>query len=94
MADLKIKITLGGRVYPLTVKAEEEVFLRNAGKKLNQMLRGFESDYGMNDRVDALSLMALQTQAQLLKLQEQKTGNDVNTDQRMVALIREIDESL
>ena len=62
MADsFKIKVTIGDRVYPLTISdpAEEEG-LRKAAKKINDLVAKFEQNYAVGDKQDVLAMCALQ----------------------------------
>ncbi|MFN4763623.1 cell division protein ZapA [Gillisia sp. Q332] len=77
MSDqLKIKISIADRVYPLTIKAHQEEGLRIAAKKIEAMIKQFEQSYAVRDKQDVLAMCALQFAAQT----EQKsldTNNDV-----------------
>jgi cell division protein ZapA len=58
---LKIKVTIGDRVYPLTIKNEgEEEGVRKAVKKINDLIRKFEENYEVRDKQDVLAMCALQ----------------------------------
>ena len=58
---LKIKITIGGRVYPLSVNnATEEEGMRKAATKINDMVKKFEQNYAVSDKQDVLAMCALQ----------------------------------
>ncbi|MDJ0646767.1 MAG: cell division protein ZapA [Flavobacteriaceae bacterium] len=58
---LKIKVTIGDRVYPLTIKSEgEEEGIRKAVKKINDLIRKFEENYEVRDKQDVLAMCALQ----------------------------------
>lgn len=77
MSDqLKIKISIADRVYPLTIKSHQEEGLRKAAKKIEAMIKQFEQSYAVRDKQDVLAMCALQFAAQT----EQKsldTNNDV-----------------
>lgn len=62
MADLlKIKVTIAGRAYPLSVKsAVEEEGMRKAAKKINELVAKFEKNYAVSDKQDVLAMCALQ----------------------------------
>lgn len=63
---LKIKITIAGRSYPLTINNEvEEEGMRKAAKKINDLVSKFESNYAVSDKQDVLSMCALQFASQL-----------------------------
>jgi cell division protein ZapA len=57
---LKIKVTIANRVYPLTVKTEEEEQSRAAVKTIHDAVARFESRYAVQDKQDVLSMCALQ----------------------------------
>jgi len=58
---LKIKVTIGDRVYPLTIKTEgEEEGVRKAVKKINDLIKKFEENYEVRDKQDVLAMCALQ----------------------------------
>lgn len=58
---LKIKVTIGDRVYPLTIKSEgEEEGVRKAVKKINDLIKRFEDNYEVRDKQDVLAMCALQ----------------------------------
>lgn len=58
---LKIKVTIGDRVYPLTIKGEgEEEGVRKAVKKINDLIKKFEENYEVRDKQDVLAMCALQ----------------------------------
>jgi cell division protein ZapA len=58
---LKIKVTIGNRVYPLTIKTEqEEEGVRKAVKRINDLIKKFEQSYEVRDKQDVLAMCALQ----------------------------------
>lgn len=67
--QLKIKVSIADRVYPMTVHAEQEEGLRRAAKKIEAMIKQFEQNYAVRDKQDVLAMCALQFAAQT----EQKT---------------------
>lgn len=63
---LKIKISIGGRVYPLSVKSEsEEEGMRKAASKINDLISQFEQNYAVSDKQDVLAMCALQFASQV-----------------------------
>jgi len=59
--SLKIKVTIGDRVYPLTIREEgEEEGIRLAVNKINELLKKFEQNYEVRDKQDVLAMCALQ----------------------------------
>ncbi|MFD2518831.1 cell division protein ZapA [Salinimicrobium flavum] len=67
--QLKIKISIADRVYPLTIAPQQEEGLRKAAKKIEAMIKQFEKSYAVRDKQDVLAMCALQFASQT----EQKT---------------------
>ena len=67
--QLKIKLSIANRVYPLTINPSQEEGLRKATKKIESMIGQFEQNYSVRDKQDVLAMCALQFAAQV----EQKT---------------------
>ncbi|MDZ7847619.1 MAG: cell division protein ZapA [Owenweeksia sp.] len=64
---LKIKVSIGDRVYPLTIKPEEEEKIRAAAKTIDGILKKYEEGYAVRDRQDLLAMCALQLASRLEK---------------------------
>lgn len=62
---LKIKVSIADRVYPLTVKTEEEEGIRKAVNKINELIKKFERNYAVRDKQDVLAMSALQFASKL-----------------------------
>ena len=67
--QLKIKLSIANRVYPLTISPSQEEGLRKAAKKIEAMIKQFEQSYSVRDKQDVLAMCALQFASQT----EQKT---------------------
>jgi len=78
MSDLlKIKVSLADRVYPLTIRRDEEENIRKAAKSIEAILKKYEDGYAVRDKQDLLAMCALQLASRLEKIQ---TDNLVNGD--------------
>ena len=77
--QLKIKLSIADRVYPLTINPEQEEGLRKASKKIEAMIKQFEKSYAVRDKQDVLAMCALQFAAQV----EQKQLDAVNDTQQV-----------
>jgi len=62
---LKIRVTIGDRVYPLTINLEEEEGVRKAVKRINDLSSRFEDSYAVQDKQDVLAMCALQFASQV-----------------------------
>lgn len=57
--DIKIKLNIADRSYPLTIKAEEEEKVRRAARLINEKMAYFASNFSIKDNLDSLSMAAL-----------------------------------
>ena len=62
---LKIRVTIGDRIYPLTINLEEEEGVRKAVKRINDLSSKFEKSYAVQDKQDVLAMCALQFASQV-----------------------------
>lgn len=75
MGELAIKIRIAEREYPMRVKEEEEERLRVVGKLLNERLRFFKDQFGIQDKQDLLAMVAFETMVDKLKLEDDKNSH-------------------
>jgi len=86
MSDLSIKIRVADRDYPMRVSPQEEERLRQAGKLLNDRIKEFREQYGIQDKQDLLAMAALSTMADGLKVSKEKDGTDAALTERLSRL--------
>ena len=60
MSELSIKINIASRVYPLSVKTEEEEGIRKTARMINDRIKQYEQDYAVKDKQDLLAMCALE----------------------------------
>ena len=79
MNELSIKVTVAGRIYPLTIKREEEETVRKSAKLIEDKLKDFEQNYSIRDKQDLLAMCALQFANQVISFEGKEfiEGNDV-----------------
>jgi cell division protein ZapA len=75
--QLKIKLSIANRVYPLTIAPSQEEGLRKAAKEIEKMISQFEQNYSVRDKQDVLAMCALQFASQV----EQKTIDKANVSE-------------
>ena len=78
----KIRIKIAERDYPMTVTAEQEARLRQAGRVLNERIKQFRDAYGLPDQ-DVLSMIALDAVADLLLAEQQRDAATGGFHQRL-----------
>ncbi len=67
---LSIKIKIADRDYPMQTEQNMESKLRSAGKLLNERIKKFNQQLGVQDRQDLLAMAAFDCVVDLLSLQE------------------------
>lgn len=76
MAELSIKIKIGNREYPMRVKAEDEERIRKAGKLLNEKIKHYRNQFGIDDSQDLISMVAFDYVVEKLKREESSEVED------------------
>lgn len=88
--QLKIKLSIADRVYPLNIHPSQEEGLRKAAKKVEEMSKQFEQNYAVRDKQDVLAMCALQFATQV----EQKTLNKENEIELVEQKLERISQKL
>ena len=70
MGSLSIKLTIGDRIYPLSIEREEEANVRKAVKLIEENLKSYEENYAVSDKQDLLAMCALQFANQVVADEE------------------------
>ena len=60
MSELSIKVSIGGRTYPLTIKRSEEEKIRKAASEIDKNLKELKNNYAVVDTQDLLAMTLLQ----------------------------------
>ena len=88
--QLKIKISIADRVYPLTIVPSQEEGLRKAAKDIESMIKRFEENYAVRDKQDVLAMCALQFATQVARYDL----NEIEDKQRIQEKIEGLNEQL
>lgn len=91
---LKIKISIGDRIYPLTINPSQEEGLRLASKRIEEMIKKFEQSYAVRDKQDVLAMCALQFAAQVEQKEIDKSSDTQQTESRLKALDKLLQDRL
>ena len=78
----------------MKVKPEEEQRVRHASKQINEKLRAYREQLGIDDKEDLLAMVAFDCLVLLMKNEEQSTEMDSNTEKRLNQLEHLISEAL
>lgn len=58
MDELSVKIKIADREYPMKVKRQEEEKVRAAGKLINEKIKRYREQFGIDDKQDLLAMVA------------------------------------
>lgn len=70
METLAIRLKIGAREYPMRVKMEDEAKIRRAGKLINEKLRKYKDEFGLDDIQDLLAMVAFDCMVESLDSSE------------------------
>ena len=87
---LKIKLSIANRVYPLSIRPEQEEGLRAAAQKIDSTLKQFEQNYSVRDKQDVLAMCALQFASNT----EQKLINQKRLNEKVEDKLKVLDQFL
>ncbi|HCX23032.1 MAG: cell division protein ZapA [Flammeovirgaceae bacterium] len=76
MTELSIKLKLANREYPMKVKAEDEEGIRKAGKMLNEKIKAYRDQFGIDDNQDLLAMVAFDCLVEKMKKEETTDSKD------------------
>ena len=88
---IRIKVKIADRIYPLTIRPEQEEAIRLSVKKIDQMMKQLEQSYAVRDKQDVLAMCSLQYAAQLEKSNNQNHTNSPKSEDKIEELIDMID---
>ncbi len=74
METLSIKIKISDREYPLKIEASEEEGIRKTAKLINEKLKAFKDQFGIEDKQDLLAMVLFETMVDVEKY-ETSLGN-------------------
>ena len=97
MAEISVKIKVGNRVYPLTVKENDKGRVEQAAQMVNGNINKLKQDYGLNDLVDLLAMTAFEFANQSLNQNQPShtiTPEDQLLEKKLSELKLQIEEIL
>ncbi len=89
MGELSIKIRIADRDYPMRVSADDQDKVRLAGKQLNDRIRTFKEQFGVEDKQDLLAMVAFDGAVEKVNATEQEIYN--TSDTILLSRIAELD---
>ncbi len=92
MEEFSIKIRIYDRQYPMKVHPKDEAVVRDAAEVINSMLQGYRENYKQVDIQDLLSMVALDTVIEKLKLQQQSNEANAAITSEVTSLLQLLDD--
>lgn len=89
---LNINLLIAGRPYKLKVTPDEEGYVRQAAKDINDKIAEYQKTLLTRDRQDFLSMIALQSTAEAL--QHKNKATNANIDAKLDELEALLDKEL
>jgi cell division protein ZapA len=66
---LSIKVSIAGRIYPVTIERSEEENVRKAVKAINEKVSDYEKNFDIKDRQDLLAMASLNFASKSVELE-------------------------
>lgn len=66
--NIKIKLSIGDRLYPLTIQRSQEFYFREASKIIEKTIKNLEENYSVRDKQDLLAMCCIQFAAKIFRI--------------------------
>ncbi len=86
MEDLSIRIKIADRDYPMKVKANDEEKVRTASRLINEKLKAYKDQFGIDDKQDLLAMVAFDSLVEKMTTEE----NHQEVDQTVVDKVTQL----
>ena len=91
---IKIKLNIGDRLYPLTIERSQEIYFRDAVKKIESNLKKLEENYSVRDKQDLLAMACIQFAAKLQQNLSNINKIDTEIDKKITNMIDSIENKI
>lgn len=75
MDELSLRLKIADREYPMKVKSVEEEKVRKAAKMVNEKLKVFRNQFGIDDKQDLLAMVAFDCMIKFIKEHDQHSDD-------------------
>ena len=94
MEELSIKIKIADREYPMNVKRADEERVRTAGKLINEKLKSFKEQFGIDDKQDLLAMVAFDCIVDKMAVEETQQSVDQTVFEKVSQLNHLVSQSI
>ena len=92
--NIKIKLSIGDRLYPLTIQRSQEFYFREASKIIEKTIKNLEENYSVRDKQDLLAMCCIQFAAKNLQNKSKLIDSDKEVEKVVLKIIDDIDKSI
>jgi cell division protein ZapA len=94
MGELSIKVKIADREYPMRIDSSEEERLRLAGKMVNERLKNYRDQFGIDDKQDLLAMVAFDCVIERMKTEASNSNLSDNITNKISYLDQIISEAI
>lgn len=94
MEELSIKIKIADREYPMKVKRADEERVRIAGKLINEKLKSYREQFGIDDKQDLLAMVAFDCIVDKMAVEETHQAIDQTVFEKVSQLSNLVSQSI
>jgi len=84
--NLSIKIKIADREYPMKVAADNEEKIRIAGKLINDKIKNYREQFGIDDKQDLLAMVAFDCVVEKMHTDEYQQQNESYVTEKLGTL--------
>ena len=92
--NIKIKLNIGDRLYPLTIQRSQEFYFREAAKVIEKTVKSLEENYSVRDKQDLLAMCCIHFAAKNLQNKSKSGDSDTEVEKIILKMIDDIDKSI
>ena len=92
--NIKIKLNIGDRIYPLTIQRSQEFYFREASKIIERTIKNLEENYSVRDKQDLLAMSCIQFAAKNLQNKSKSNDSEGEVEKLIIKIIDDIDKSI
>ena len=92
--NIKIKLNIGDRIYPLTIQRSQEFYFREAAKIIEKTIKTLEENYSVRDKQDLLAMSCIQFAAKNLQNKSKSNNYESEVEKIILKIIDDIDKSI
>jgi len=94
MDELSIRIKIADREYPMKVKRADEERVRIAGKLINEKLKSYKEQFGIDDKQDLLAMVAFDCMCDKMTAEENHQVIDQTVFEKVNQLNQLVSQSI